>query len=150
MARQIPKSLQDKVRTRANELCEYCHTNERWQYIPFTVDHIIPLSKGGITSFDNLALTCFHCNRRKSDKTTIFAETANKNVALFNPRIQLWREHFRWSDDYLSIIPLTEIGRVTVHTLSLNRKRLQLIRAEDITVKRHPPREDSVPESDAL
>jgi HNH endonuclease len=32
----------------------------------FTVDHIVPLAQGGTTILENLALACFHCNRRKS------------------------------------------------------------------------------------
>lgn len=32
----------------------------------FEIDHVIPLSRGGSNSPDNLAVTCIHCNRRKS------------------------------------------------------------------------------------
>jgi hypothetical protein len=28
-----------QVRSRANYLCEFCHANERWQYVRFNVDH---------------------------------------------------------------------------------------------------------------
>lgn len=142
MAQPIPKALQDAVRKRANELCEYCHTNERWQYIPFTIDHITPLSCGGVTSLGNLALACFHCNRRKSNKTEVVDKTTGESIALFNPRKMQWLEHFQWSDDFLTIVPLTDTGRITIHTLDLNRKRLQLIRAEDTSVSRHPPEND--------
>jgi hypothetical protein len=141
MAQQIPKSLQDEVRSRAKELCEYCHTSERWQYTLFTIDHILPVSKGGLT-LSNLALACFHCNRRKSDRVTVFDDITNENIAIFNPRKQIWREHFCWSNDFLTLLPLTDIGRVTITALALNRKRIQIIRAEDVAVKRHPPTED--------
>jgi HNH endonuclease len=142
MAQPIPKTLRDAVRKRAKELCEYCHTNERWQYIPFTIDHIIPLSLGGIISLDNLALACFYCNRRKSNKIEIFDKTTGEPIALFNPRKMQWLEHFQWSDDFLTILPLTDTGRITVYALDLNRKRLKFIRAEDIAVNRHPPKDD--------
>ena len=62
--------MQTQIRQRAHALCEYCHTAEQWQYVPFTVDHIIPLAHGGTTTLDNLALACFHCNRRKSTHRT--------------------------------------------------------------------------------
>jgi len=33
-----------------------------------TIDHIVPLSKGGRDTLDNLALACVACNRAKGDK----------------------------------------------------------------------------------
>lgn len=50
-----------------------------------TVDHIIPLSKGGDpTSLDNLQLAHRYCNRMKSDKIVQKAEVkdANRNLPL--------------------------------------------------------------------
>jgi len=32
------------------------------------VDHIIPISKGGKSTMDNLETLCFKCNRGKSDE----------------------------------------------------------------------------------
>ena len=43
-----------------------------------------------------------------------------KEVALFNPRTQVWEEHFRWASDKQTIEGLTQIGRATVATLSMN------------------------------
>ena len=63
MNRYISEVTQNQVRQRANFLCEYCHASEQWQCVPFTVDHVIPISKGGVRSLENLALACFHCNR---------------------------------------------------------------------------------------
>lgn len=68
---KLSAELREAVRERANSLCEYCHTDERWQLVQFTVDHIVPLADGGSDDLENLALACFHCNRRKSDKQTV-------------------------------------------------------------------------------
>ncbi len=80
MARKIADEIREEVRRRANFLCEYCHTNERWQYVRFTVDHINP---NGGNSTGNLALACFHCNRRKSDKTSAVDSETGETVELF-------------------------------------------------------------------
>lgn len=66
--RRVPPAVRDLVRQRAGGKCEYCHVLERWQYVPFTVDHVVPIAEGGADGPDNLALACFHCNRKKSDR----------------------------------------------------------------------------------
>ena len=142
--RRIPPETQRLVRQRANERCEYCHTSERWQYVRFTVDHIIPLAQGGSDTPDNLALACFHCNRRKSDRLTALDPDSGEEVLLFNPRQDDWREHFTWSADGLLVIGLTLVGRATVEALALNRERVINIRAADRMVGRHPPPGDPV------
>ena len=145
MARSsIPDSLQIQVRERAKHLCEYCHAAEKWQYVPFTIDHVIPVSKEGSSNFANLALACFHCNRRKSNQISIFDFTLKKEISLFNPRTERWGEHFIWSKDGLKVLASSAIGHVTIEALQLNRERVLRIRAEDVIVKRHPPKGDLI------
>lgn len=115
--RQISKDIQTLVRQRAKCLCEYCHASEQWQYVEFTIEHIIPLTKNAADAIDNLALACFHCNRQKSNKTTAIDSDSGVEVTLFNPRIDIWSEHFIWSADKLYIIGLTPIGKATVAAL---------------------------------
>lgn len=146
MPRKFSQLICEQVRKRASYLCEYCHSNERWQYIPFTIDHVVPISAGGEDTIENLALACFHCNRQKSDKYSVMDELTGNEVSLFNPRQMTWAEHFEWSKDGLEILPRSEIGRVTIELLKLNRERVLQIRLDDILVKRHPPAEDSIQE----
>ena len=82
--RAISRTMQGQIRQRAHGLCEYCHTAEQWQYVPFTVDHIIPLAHGGTHTLDNLALACFHCNRRKADRVVARDPVSQEETALFN------------------------------------------------------------------
>ncbi len=138
MPRKISEFLRRKARKRAGFLCEFCHADERWQFIEFTIDHIIPISDDGTDSLENLALACFHCNRYKSNKQFI------GKMPIFNPRKMFWNEHFIWSKDVLQILPKTEIGKVTIELLQLNRKRLITIRADDVKVNRHPPKDDEI------
>jgi len=37
--RRISSEIQRLVRQRANDLYEYCHTSERWEYVRFTTGH---------------------------------------------------------------------------------------------------------------
>jgi hypothetical protein len=58
---------------------------------------------------------------------------------LFDPRRQIWTEHFRWSETGEEIIGLTAIGRTTVHALHLNRPLLVNARLAWVTAGWHPP-----------
>lgn len=140
----IDEDVRNQVRERANYLCEYCHTSEKWQYVPFTIDHVIPVSKGGSDGVENLALACFHCNRRKSNRITAVDPQSDVEVPLFHPRQEKWQDHFVWSVDKLKIEALTPTGRATVQLLQLNRERILPIRMDDMRVNRHPPPDDPV------
>ncbi len=137
--RKISPEIQEQVRQRAQYLCEYCHTNEQWQYVQFTIDHVISLRQGGSDHLDNLALACFHCNRYKSSFQTAIDPETQQPTALFNPRNQAWSDHFVWSIDTLTILGISAVGRVTIATLRLNRERIQAIREADRVINRHPP-----------
>jgi len=43
--------------------CQYCGRSD----IPLTIDHIIPKSKGGDDSWENLITACIKCNNQKGD-----------------------------------------------------------------------------------
>lgn len=139
---KLPTELREQVRNRANHLCEYCHTSERWQYVRFTLDHVVPLALGEGEGLENLALACFHCNRRKANKQSAGDPQSGKTVSLFNPRTALWSEHFSWSSDGLLVLAHSAVGRATVELLELNRERVLIIRLADIDVGRHPPAKD--------
>ena len=59
----IPKDVVDTVWNRDGGKCVYCGSNENLH-----LDHIIPFSKGGDTSVENLQLVCQKCNLEKSNK----------------------------------------------------------------------------------
>ena len=108
----------------------------------------MPVTEGGESTPANLALACFHCNRRKSNKHVAVDSETHQIVPLFNPRLSNWVDHFIWSSDGLRIVPRTAIGRVTVSLLQLNRERILHIRAADVTVDRHPPFDDPIERSE--
>ncbi len=44
-------------------MCQYCGSRSN-----LTVDHVIPRSKGGNSSWENIVASCAPCNRRKGDR----------------------------------------------------------------------------------
>jgi hypothetical protein len=143
-SRYLSEKTKEIVRNRANYLCEYCHTSERWQYVKFTIDHVIPLAKGGNNSLENLALACFHCNRYKSNKIRSLDPASQVEISLFHPRLQGWNDNFIWSFDRLCIIGVTAVGKATTEALQFNRPRLLEIRKADLEIGRHPPEHDFI------
>ncbi len=108
------------VRERAKFLCEYCHSPEQSSSDVFTIDHLMPRSLGGSDQLDNLALACRHCNERRYNFITAIDPQTGKEVAVLNPRHQLWSDHFIWTPDGQKIIGTTAIGRATCNRLDLN------------------------------
>ena len=58
---------------RDSERCQYCGTNKGL----LTIDHIIPKSRGGASTWSNLTTACFECNNKKSNMTP---EEANMSL----------------------------------------------------------------------
>jgi HNH endonuclease len=109
-----------RIRQRANFLCEYCHSSEEASTSLFTLDYLIPQSLGGDDSEDNLALACHRCNGRRYNFIDGIDPETQAPVALFNPRQDLWPDHFSWSADGQNIVGITPIGRATLNRLDLN------------------------------
>lgn len=107
----------------------------------FEFEHIVPISRGGTTTLDNIAFACGGCNRHKYAKMSVLDPVLQKMVAIYNPREQSWSEHFAWSDDYLQLIGLTAIGRATVSSLQLNRPGVVNLRKLMYLAGQHPSSE---------
>ena len=72
VAPEVEKDLRDKAFERARNSkglyeCAACKMTSH-NRIPFQIDHIIPLNKGGKTIPENLQVLCRKCNASKSDK----------------------------------------------------------------------------------
>lgn len=81
----INSELRQKVKLRANGVCEYCLALSAYAFHPFAIDHIIPESKGGPTKEENLALCCQHCNNCKYNKLKDIDPLTGNLIPLFHP-----------------------------------------------------------------
>lgn len=136
---RITAEKKRKVAERANHCCEYCHSQARFAVQSFSVEHIIPKSKGGTNSLDNLALACQGCNNYKYNKLEDEDPVTGNMIPLYHPRKYRWKEHFAWSSDFTFIIGLTPTGRATVKALLLNREGLINLRRMLYAMGEHPP-----------
>jgi 5-methylcytosine-specific restriction endonuclease McrA len=60
--KSLPAQLKQTIIERARGCCEYCRSQAKFSTQAFSVEHIIPVSSGGETVSDNLALACQGCN----------------------------------------------------------------------------------------
>jgi 5-methylcytosine-specific restriction endonuclease McrA len=47
--------------------CQYCGVQPGGEEL--TIDHVVPRSQGGTSTWDNCVLSCIDCNTRKADRT---------------------------------------------------------------------------------
>ena len=135
----VVSSLREEVTLRAAHRCEYCRLSQIGQEATFHMDHVIPRAVGGPTTADNLALACVSCSLRKWAHQMATDPESGEEVPIFNPRSQVWTEHFRWDGEL--VVALTPTGRATAAALALNRPVILTIRDEEATRGRHPPGE---------
>jgi len=114
----ISAELRKLVIQRASGCCEYCLRHQDFSIYTHEVDHIIAVKHGGETTADNLALSCLSCNRHKGSDFATIDQVTKEIVPLFNPRRQVWDEHF-----YLEgarIEGKIQIGQGTARLLQFN------------------------------
>jgi 5-methylcytosine-specific restriction endonuclease McrA len=61
---KVPPVNRREILKRDNHSCQYCGSNKR-----LTLDHVIPVSKGGEHKWNNVVTACEPCNQRKRDRT---------------------------------------------------------------------------------
>lgn len=138
MIPRVSAALRQLVVARAGNQCEYCHLSQVGQEATFHIDHVIPIAAGGLTSENNLALACVSCSLRKAARQAVQDPGTAQDVPIYNPRNQLWQDHFQW--DVVRLVGRTPTGRATASALGLNRPLILAIRAEELAFGRHPPR----------
>ncbi|MCB8944649.1 MAG: HNH endonuclease [Ardenticatenaceae bacterium] len=136
---QVPRKIRDQIAAEAKHRCGYCLMQEVVSGIPLTLEHIVPQAKDGSDETENLWLSCRLCNEAKHVLTEHQDPQTGEMVPLFNPRYQIWHDHFRWHENGTIMVGLTAVGRATIEALSLNSELRQRSRAIWVEAGYHPP-----------
>ncbi|WP_136798753.1 MULTISPECIES: HNH endonuclease [Desulfosediminicola] len=67
-ARELKKSRWWQQKT-SSGLCYYC--GKKFTYKQLTMDHLVPLSRGGRSTKDNLVPSCKKCNTKKKSMLSV-------------------------------------------------------------------------------
>lgn len=90
---KVPAVNRREVLRRDGHACQYCGSTRN-----LTLDHVLPRSRGGQHSWDNVVAACERCNTTKSDRTPQEAGMVlkSKPKAPIHPAIafaeQFWKE----------------------------------------------------------
>ena len=137
MGTSVPEWLRRQVRERAHGCCEYCLIHEADMYYPHEPDHVIAEKHDGPTALENLAWSCFHCNRFKGSDLASIDPISGRVVRLYHPRTQRWHHHFRLNSALIEGI--TASGRATANLLHLNSEERVAFRLGLMEIGHYPP-----------
>jgi hypothetical protein len=98
--------------------CEYCRLSQELTTLPHEIDHIRARKHRGPTTLQNTCLACAGCNAAKVSNAAGYDPETDELTPLFNPRTDVWNEHFMWDGPVLQ--GKTAIGRVTIEVLRIN------------------------------
>jgi HNH endonuclease len=114
----VSTEVRRRIARQAAYVCEYCLLPEADSFLGYEIDHIIGLKHRGSNHETNLAWSCPDCNRNKGTDIGSIDWSSGDLVRFFNPRTDVWAEHFRLYDNLIE--PLTPVGIVTLNILKLN------------------------------
>ncbi len=117
---EIPKKLDKEIRIEAKNRCGYCLGEQKYIFAWLEIEHIYPRAKGRTSEKENLWLACPFCNTFKGSHTHGTDPKTKRKVTLFNPRKQIWKNHFEFDSNRAAIIGKTICERATVNVLKIN------------------------------
>lgn len=96
------------IYARDNYTCQYC--KESCKTDDLTFDHVVPFSRGGLRTWDNIVTCCIDCNRKKGNRTPAEAGMTLASIPrrpAYNPIFRItfglrktpesWRSFLYWS-----------------------------------------------------
>jgi 5-methylcytosine-specific restriction endonuclease McrA len=87
-----------EVFNRDRQMCQYCGNTAR----DLTLDHVLPRSRGGGTSWENVVSACVRCNHRKAGRTPreanmrLLREPAPPSANPYYPFYRFLNMHEEW------------------------------------------------------
>ncbi|WP_339923943.1 HNH endonuclease [uncultured Cyclobacterium sp.] len=90
---------------RDDHTCQYCGSSKN-----LTLDHVIPKSKGGKTSWSNLITACHRCNTIKGNKTPEEAGMALK-IYPFKPNLSYFLAEYaeRHAEEWIPFLAIKQV-----------------------------------------
>ena len=98
------------IYARDGHRCQYCGV--KCTIDGLTYDHVVPRSRGGKTSWDNIVSCCYACNARKANRTPAEARMALRSAPVrpaWMPAVQIrvsarsvpeaWRDYVYWTGE---------------------------------------------------
>lgn len=137
----VPAALRERVARQAGYRCGYCLSSQELLGMRMTIEHLVPSAAGGKTAEENLWLSCIRCNLFKGAQTHAKDPESRISVALFDPRRDVWSEHFTWDERGIEIVGTTPRGRATCAALRLNNPEIIVARSLWAAAGWWPPRE---------
>lgn len=104
--RNVPRHTRSvsrkSIMIRDNYTCQYCHA--ALVASKLTLDHVIPKSRHGKSTWENLVSACYYCNNKKSDRTPEEAgmpltrkptkfSVHSRHRALAGTSLDLWQQY---------------------------------------------------------
>ena len=132
----LSNAVRQLIAKRADYRCEYCLLHQDYSVKGHHGDHIIPQKHGGGDDLNNLAWACFLCNSAKGSEVAAYDPVTGQLVAVYNPRTEVWTEHFLLDNGM--VVGVTPTGRVTVMVLQINRADRVEVRRLLAAVERYP------------
>ncbi len=90
--------------------CQYCGT--KCSISELTYDHVVPRSRGGKTSWDNIVSCCYACNAKKANRTPAEAKMVLRSTPArpaWVPSVEIrvsttsipdaWRDYVYWTGE---------------------------------------------------
>lgn len=102
----IPRFRKRVLFNRDNWECQYCGIDLDWPSI--TIDHILPRSRGGETSWYNCVASCKKCNIKKGCRTLLESGMVLRKHPTDPKVVHFWESHGQkvWHPDWSAFLNL--------------------------------------------
>lgn len=100
-----PRFRKKVLFNRDNWCCQFCSVKLRWDNV--TIDHVMPRSRGGQTTWLNCVTACRPCNRRKDDRTPDEANMKLHKAPALPSTLHFWdaSKSSVWHPDWDQLLP---------------------------------------------